>query len=428
MKSPLGLVGTVLLAALAGAISSSRRADALDLYVAADGRDAWSGRLAAPDAAGKDGPFASLERARDEVRRLKREKGLHESVTVHVRGGTYFLDRTFQLTAEDSGTADAPVVYLGDGAARPLLIGGKPVAGFAPYKDKILVADVASQGLKGVAFRQLFFDGRRQILARYPNFDPMNPYAGGWAYVEGKPVEMYQDRPDDSRRLLHFKAEDARAISRPEEAEVCIFARYNWWNDIVRIASVDREKRVITLAGDCSYAIRPGDRYYVQGLFEELDSPGEWYLDQAAGKLYFWPPAPLEGKAVVAPTLRTIIEIGKGVSDVTVRGFDIECCEGNAVTLDRDDELPHRRLRDPQRRRLQRVGRGRSSAARATAWPDATSPKSAATASTSAAATARRSRPRATTRTTTTSTTSACSTSRAWAFRSTASATARRTT
>jgi parallel beta-helix repeat protein len=333
MKSPLGLVGTVLLAALAGGISSSRCADALDLYVAGDGRDAWSGRLAAPDAAGKDGPFASLERARDEVRGLKREKGLHESVTVHVRGGTYFLDRTFQLTAEDSGTADAPVLYLGDGATRPLLIGGKPVAGFAPYKDKILVADVALQGLKGVAFRQLFFDGRRQVLARYPNFDPANPYAGGWAYVEGKLPEMYLDRADDSRRLLHFKAEDARAISRPEEAEVCIFARYNWWNDIVRIASVDREKRVITLAGDCSYAIRPGDRYYVQGLFEELDSPGEWYLDKAAGKLYFWPPAPLEGKAVVAPTLRTIIEIGSGVSDVTVRGFDIECCEGNAVTL-----------------------------------------------------------------------------------------------
>ena len=114
MKSPLGLVGTVLLAALAGAISGSGRADALDLYVASDGRDAWSGRLAAPDAAGKDGPFASLERARDEVRGLKRKKALHESVTVHVRGGTYFLDRTFQLTAEDSGTADAPVVYLGD--------------------------------------------------------------------------------------------------------------------------------------------------------------------------------------------------------------------------------------------------------------------------------------------------------------------------
>ena len=318
---------------LAAGILCSGRAAALDLYVSADGHDAWSGRLAASDAGGKDGPFASLERARDEIRRLKREKSLLESVTVHVRSGTYFLDRTFELFSEDSGTAAAPIVYLGDGPARPLLVGGKLVTGFTPYKDKILVADVASQGLKGVAFRQLFFDGRRQILARYPNFDPKNPYAGGWAYVEGEPVDLYRDRPEDSGRLLHFKAEDARAISRPEEAEVFIFARFNWWNDIRRIASIDRENRVITLAGDCSYAIRPGDRYYIQGLFEELDSPGEWYLDKAAGKLYFWPPTPLEAKTVFAPTLRTIIQIGDGVSDVTFRGFDIKCCEGNAVAL-----------------------------------------------------------------------------------------------
>ncbi len=291
--------------------------------------------------AGKDGPFASLERARDEVRRLKREKGLHESVTVHVRGGTYFLDRTFQLTAEDSGTADAPVVYRGDGAERPVLIGGKPVAGFVPYKDKILVADVAAQGLKGVAFRQLFFDGRRQILARYPNFDPKNPYAGGWAYVDGKPVEMYRDQPDDSRRLLHFKAEDARAISRPEEAEVCIFPRYNWWNNIVRIASVDRDKRVITLAGDCSYAIRPGDRYYVQGLLRGtrlarrvVSGPGRGQaLLLAAGA------AGRQGRSSLRPCARSS-RSARASSHVTLRGFDIECCEGNAVVADGHDGLP----------------------------------------------------------------------------------------
>ena len=127
MKSPLGLVGTVLLAALAGAISSSRpRRRPRPLRCLRRPR-----RMERParcaDAAGKDGPFASLERARDEVRRLKREKGLHESVTVNVRGGTYFLDRTFQLTAEDSGTADAPVVYPATPRTRPLLVGGKPV-------------------------------------------------------------------------------------------------------------------------------------------------------------------------------------------------------------------------------------------------------------------------------------------------------------
>ncbi len=36
-----------------------------------------------------------------------------------------------------------------------------------------------------------------------------------------------------------------------------------------------------------------GDRYFVENILEELDSPGEWYLDRAGRKLYLWPKTPL---------------------------------------------------------------------------------------------------------------------------------------
>jgi len=121
------------------------------------------------------------------------------------RAGTYFLGRTSSLPRRTPARPMPPWSIAGNESERPLLVGGKSVAGFMPYKDDILVTDVATQGLKGIAFRQLFFDGRRQILARYPNFDPTNPYAGGWAYVDGQPVEMYRDRPEDSKRLLHTR-------------------------------------------------------------------------------------------------------------------------------------------------------------------------------------------------------------------------------
>lgn len=295
------------------------------LFVAPDGHDGNPGT--------KEKPFATLDRARDEIRRLKKAKAPVTPVTVNLRTGTYFLERTFRLLAEDSGTAQAPIVYRAYSQERPKLIGGKVITGFVPYKGQILVADVASQGLKGVVFKQLFFDGRRQIMARYPNFDPKDPIAGGWAYTDGKIVSMYSNLPGESKRLFQFKPKDARTWARCQDGDVFIFPRYNGRNNIIRIASVDSDSRTITLAADCSYAIRPGDRYYVQGLFEELDAPGEWHLDQEAGKLYFWPPAPLEGKSVVAPTLENIIEIGTGTAHVTIRGLDMECCEGTAVIL-----------------------------------------------------------------------------------------------
>ncbi|MDQ3814582.1 MAG: right-handed parallel beta-helix repeat-containing protein, partial [Armatimonadota bacterium] len=302
-------------------------------FVATDGNDAWSGGLASPNAAKTDGPFATLEKARDAIRQRRAAGPLPGPATVFVRGGIYPLARTFKLDKEDSGTAEAPVVYGAFENEKPIIIGGRPITGFAPHQGQILKADVNAQGFQGVYFRQLFFDGKRQHLARYPNFDLQNPYGGGWAYADGKPVPMYADVPGEDRRTFQYKEQDARQWARPEEGEVFVFARFNWWNNIVRIDSVDREKRIIKLAGDASYPIRPTDRYYVRNLFEELDAPGEWYLDKATGTLYFWPPAPLAGKTVYAPTMRTILEIGPGTSHVTLRGFTFECADGTALVL-----------------------------------------------------------------------------------------------
>ena len=76
-------------------------------FVATDGNDAWSGTLREPNAQGTDGPFATLHRARDAVRGLKRRG----PVVVMVRGGTYCLREPLVLGPEDSGTAESPVIY-----------------------------------------------------------------------------------------------------------------------------------------------------------------------------------------------------------------------------------------------------------------------------------------------------------------------------
>ena len=185
-------------------------------YVATNGNDAWSGTRPEPNRAKTDGPFATLERARDAIRKRKADGTLQGGATVFVRGGLHCLPQTLKLGKEDSGAADAPIVYRAYKKERPILAGGKEIKGFMPHKGEILRADVAAQGLKGINFRQLVFDGQRQHLARYPKFDPQNPYGGGWAYADGKPVPMYAEVPGEDCRTLHYKAADARTWSRPE--------------------------------------------------------------------------------------------------------------------------------------------------------------------------------------------------------------------
>ena len=65
-------VPAAVIALLAAVAIESRAANGLIVYVAADGNDAWSGTRDAPTAQKNDGPFLTLDRARDEIRKRKR--------------------------------------------------------------------------------------------------------------------------------------------------------------------------------------------------------------------------------------------------------------------------------------------------------------------------------------------------------------------
>ena len=304
-----------------------------DWFVAPAGNDAWSGSLPAPNSTKTDGPFASLKRARDAVRARRKAGAAPEKQTVHVRAGTYLLSEPFKLEAQDSGTADAPMIYRAYEKEQPLLIGGRAITGWDPEKDQILKADLQKQGFKKPAFKQLLFGGTRQPLARYPNADSENPYGGGFAYADGENIPMYKDIEGEPKNILRPQPADIRSWSHPEEVELFIFPRFNWWNNVVALKAVDNEKRHITTATDCSYPIRKGDRYFFQNALEELDAPGEWYLDPRTATAYFWPPTPLDDQPVWVPTLKTLVELEPGTAHVTLRGLRLECCEGNAIQL-----------------------------------------------------------------------------------------------
>ena len=155
------------------------------IFVALQGSDAWSGTLPSPTPPRPTALWPRSARAQEKIRAMKQSGPLPAGgVTVVVRGGTYFLRKTLELGAADSGTAEAPIVYRGAEGEQVRIFGGRPITGFVPYRGSIVKTNVAGQGFHGIHFRQLFFDGKLQQLARYPNFDPQNPYGGGWAYAD----------------------------------------------------------------------------------------------------------------------------------------------------------------------------------------------------------------------------------------------------
>jgi hypothetical protein len=75
----------------------AQNAKSVELYVATNGNDKWSGQLATPNKARTDGPFATVQRARDQLRALKEKNALSGGARVLVRGGVYNLKDTLQF-------------------------------------------------------------------------------------------------------------------------------------------------------------------------------------------------------------------------------------------------------------------------------------------------------------------------------------------
>lgn len=316
---------------------------AVTLYVSPQGRDDWPGT--------RGSPFATVQRARDALRELRAAGRAAGAATIYLRGGMHVLPETLALGAEDSGRPGAPVVYRAYPGETAVLTGGRAVSGFVPHEGAILRTNTAGQVSAGRRFRLLVFAGQRQQMARTPNHNPDDPNGGTWAHVAGERMDMYADRPDEDgylaqhreldfwqrnipryTRLLPVRDGDVRHWQHPEDGQVSIFPRFNWSHYLLPIESYDAAGRTLQLGPGSFYEIRPGDRYFVRGHLEDLDSPGEWYLDPRTSVLYFWPPEPLDGRPVYVPTMEHVVTLSD-CSHVTLQDLTIECCEGSGLVL-----------------------------------------------------------------------------------------------
>ncbi len=261
-------------------------------YVAPGGNDGNPGALAKP--------FASLQRAQQAVRQ--------KPGTVFLRGGTYYLPATLVFTAQDSGTKDAPVVFQAYQNEQPVVSGGVKLEelDWQPYRDGIFQTKVPDD----LQTEEIFVNGERQILARYPNYDPTAKYFDGFAAdaISTNRAARWADPTGGYFHAMHPSLwGDFTWRITGKDAQGGVTMEGGWQNN--RGAAAHRQIR------------------FVENIFEELDSPGEWFLNNKTHTLYFYPPAGLDLKTatVEATRLRSLVEFRgsetQPVKFVTLRGL-----------------------------------------------------------------------------------------------------------
>ena len=284
------------------AAHAAGEAAALALYVdPASGDDANDGAKASP--------FRTVAKARDAVRALN--DNMTGDIVVYLRGGDYYFDETLRFDEQDSGTNGFDVVYRNYPGETPVLHAGQAVTGWEPYQGSIYRAHVGTDW----SFDTLTENGEWAVKARYPN--------EGYSRVTGYDVA-------NPRSAFYFGAGDIPVLDSIEGLEIFALpggpaGDWSWASGINAFASIDYASGHATLVGQTPYEMGVGSRYYVMSALELLDAPGEFYLDKAAGDLYYWPrEASIETRAVVAPKTKGLIALKGSSPEAKVRHIVFE--------------------------------------------------------------------------------------------------------
>ncbi len=341
-------------------------AHATEFHVAPNGKDTNRGTRSAP--------FGSLERARTEVRALKHSDGQPaDGVTIWIHGGDYMLAATFELGPEDRGETNRPVVYRAVEGKEVRLVGGRtlPAKAFQPIqapdilrrldpsaRAHVLHADLQALGITNygtfpdqfsgaASVPELFFNDQRMTLARWPN--------EGWAefnqVIESGPAPWRNHASDKLGAFAYDGDRPARWLGAPAvwlQGYWC----FDWSSETIRVQTIDTNAHRIILAKPHHYGLGSGNsgprRFFAVNLLEELDQPGEYFIDREAGELFFWPPSSLAGARMVLSTLTQPVIALHNASYVTLRGLTIEACAGNGIEIKggQNDSLVDCRIRN----------------------------------------------------------------------------------
>jgi len=310
----------------------------------------------------KTRPFSSLDDAKKMIRQLKKEKLLPKGdITVWLRQGIYELPASFTLTKEDAGTENGTITYSAYSGESVVLTGGKrigydkvkPVSNEAAERivhkeviPQIKEIDLAALGISDYGINQitgfrrpyvnaameLFINGKPCNLARYPNKDQ----------IKIKPEDVIDNGIKNDNEYYPGSIRFDKTKLTQWRLAPDIFIRgnfkYAWANDELHIKKMDASTGEVSFGDSHMCGISGGkiwNQYYFFNLIEEIDEPGEYYIDHQKGMLYFYPFEALKSSDTIMVSMpEEAIIMLKAADYITFKNITIEDGRGIGVYME----------------------------------------------------------------------------------------------
>lgn len=332
-----GMLSAMFTFACMGIVSAEQ--SSTKIYVAPNGNDSADGSI--------EHPLKTIEEAQKKVQQIK---NADTTVEVILRGGEYRLNSGISFNDADGGTKEHPVVYKAYDGEKVSIKGSVELnmskasrvtnpdvlSKLRPsVKNKLVEVDLQQQGispaqikkytehhsehsLSGGEVNGLFMNGMAETVAEWPN--GFGNYTT-WDYALSGNTMHYTD-------------------TRPNYWEN---AKYMWiggYNQIdfqyVRrtVTSVNPENSTIICDGDnCSFTSPQSRRWKAFNLIEEIDLPGEYYIDPDTLKLYWYPETGIyDAKVEFATLLSPMFNLSE-TENVRFENLEFAQTNSSAVTM-----------------------------------------------------------------------------------------------
>jgi hypothetical protein len=325
-----------------------------EFYVSPTGNDKSNGTAAAP--------VATLTKAQELIKKFKTANPNYEGdIIVHIGPGNYELQEGLKLDETVTGSKQTPIIWRGVNKDKVIISGGKKIKSSAFKKvndpailirvDKIAAGKLYQVSLKELGLTnygkhqsyghgqpvvpaplELFFNNEPLTLAHYPNSGSIKI---GKIIDKGSVPRI----GDTSNRGGIFEYTDTRHTKWTGQKDIWLQGTFNYGfaDDNINIKKIDTLKKQIKLVTPHLYGLGNGrdfQAYIAYNILEELDSPGEWWLDTKTGILYLWPPSTLQAAIINVSVLETPLVSVINQTYTTLEGLTIEAGRGMGIYLE----------------------------------------------------------------------------------------------
>lgn len=314
----------------------------LEYYIALTGKDTNPGT--------KQKPLATLEGAQRLIKEILKEdinsKDLR--ITVYLRGGEYYLDKGVKLSGINSKYRNVSTTFKPYNNEIVSFVGGKKIASSKflkvsdnnllnrlpsdKTKDNVLVLNMKENKINYGSMEEditrapeLFVNGNPIILARWPNSGYENT---------GRVINSGDyTKETGGGFVFQYINSHIEAWKNIDDVWLSGYWRYNWWDDIVKLNKVDALDNSIETNKGSEFGIAEKQRYYYFNVPEELDTPGEGYIDRKEGLMYIYPETPLTSSIIQISQLQEPFITLDSTSNIEIQGLIFEASKGGGILI-----------------------------------------------------------------------------------------------